>query len=228
MPKCVSLLFVAAVALFYAGCNISDAGCVSDDECREGRICSSGVCTGLVDLETEPANGSTNNVAGNNIPSNNSSTNNTPNNDGSTNNIPANNMASCSGEADCSEGYLCDLAQNECVPMCESAAECDDAGAPICSWRDGEEEELVCQAAQMCMLIDNYSNGDSCGQEWDCGRFPLFLDCRRDGDETQCACVHPELGPQEFEYDGDLCSRSAQQIADTINVTCGWRLPTNF
>ena len=48
---------VLALALMATGlsCNPSDPGCVSDSECRQGRLCVEGACTGEVPNEPDPA-----------------------------------------------------------------------------------------------------------------------------------------------------------------------------
>jgi hypothetical protein len=213
MLRCIPIATVAVLALFSWGCELSDAGCVSDSECRPGRFCVSGACTGEVNVGSTNGNtnGSTNN--GTNISLNNISTNGDP--------------GVCTDDTDCRGSEFCDPQSGACVPQCRSADDCEEISASVCSWRDQNPEQLACVAAEMCAFSGGFGEETSCGYIWQCPEGPRSLECRilDDGREL-CTCVAPETGePREFEVDGNFCLLSADEVADTVNVACGWRIP---
>lgn len=103
----------ASLALFATGCSFNDVGCVSDADCREGRVCAAGACKSpdgfdLTDTfenseqnaasnsnvgDNATPNGATNNTAANNAIANNTASNASQGNNIATNNAAANNMA---------------------------------------------------------------------------------------------------------------------------------------
>ncbi len=216
MRECLSLLFVAVIAFLHTGCNISDAGCVSDDECREGRICSSGVCTGLVQLETDMGTPSSNNAVTNNVLNN-----------GSTSNATTNNVISCSEGGECGDDEWCDDGADQCVQACQSAADCTDVGAPVCSWLDGDSNRLTCTVAEMCGFTNGFGGEGRCHFEWDCADGVAIVECQVLVDGTSnCPCIRAdgaEIG--EFEFEGNICTATDAEVADAVNVGCGWRVP---
>lgn len=196
-------------ALASWGCELRDGGCVSDEECRRGRVCASGICSGLIDLETDAGNTSTNNATKNATT-------------GPTNNVSTNNSGGC----DCADDEWCDAATEECVPACQSAEECTEPGAPVCSWLHEDPDRLTCVAAEMCGFTGGFGQEGSCGFTWECADGIATVECRlRDDGSSNCTCTRAngaEIG--EFEFDGDICTTPDAAIADATNIGCGWRL----
>ena len=213
-----SLLALGTWTMAGAGCAaLEDTGCATDADCRFGRVCFEGVCTG--DAQA-PTNNSGNNGATNNSTANNAGNNGTTNNgnNGSTNNGNNGNIGQpCRPTGNCGDNATCSE-DGECVPTCEDSSDCD-AAVDICL-RGG------CVEPRPCMLLEVGTDPTFCAALWDCAgaEVGVFCEIPPDG-QSFCFCFDGETGAEQmFTPDGPV-SCDSDRFVSFANSECQLRVP---